>query len=92
MEFMDQSLGQLARRIPGATRVFDAHAFDFCCAANCTLRTVAAASGVDASGCVCWKPARPTQVGRTGAPPATPRWWTTSSRATTLCTASSCPS
>ena len=47
MDLMDQSLGQLARRIPGATRVFDAHRFDFCCAGNRTLRTAATAAGVD---------------------------------------------
>jgi len=47
MDLMDQSLGQLARRIPGATRVFDAYRFDFCCAGNRTLRTAAAAAGVD---------------------------------------------
>ena len=52
MEMIDQSLGQLARRIPGATRVFDAHDFDFCCAGNRTLRTVAAAAGVDADSIV----------------------------------------
>ena len=52
MEMIDQSLGQLARRIPGATRVFDAHHFDFCCAGNRTLRTVAAAAGVDAGSIV----------------------------------------
>ena len=52
MEFRDQSLGHLARRIPGATRVFDAHDFDFCCAGNRTLRTAAAAAGVDASDIV----------------------------------------
>ena len=52
MEMIDQSLGQLARRIPGATRVFDAHDFDFCCAGNRTLRTVAAAAGVDAEAIV----------------------------------------
>ena len=52
MEMIDQSLGQLARRIPGATRVFDAHHFDFCCAGNRTLRTVAAAAGVDADSIV----------------------------------------
>ena len=50
MELIDQSLGQLARRIPGATRVFDAHDLDFCCAGNRTLRTAAAAAGVDAAG------------------------------------------
>lgn len=47
MDLMDQSLGQLARRIPGATRVFDAHQFDFCCAGNRTLRTAASAAGID---------------------------------------------
>ena len=52
MDLIDQSLGQLARRIPGATRVFDAHHFDFCCAGNRTLRTVAAAAGVDADSIV----------------------------------------
>ena len=35
MEMIDQSLGQLARRIPGATRVFDAHDFDFCSGNTC---------------------------------------------------------
>lgn len=47
MDLMDQSLGQLARHIPGATRVLDAHQFDFCCAGNRTLRTAAATAGVD---------------------------------------------
>ncbi len=47
MELVDQSLGQLARRIPGATGVFDAHGFDFCCAGNRTLRSAAAAAGID---------------------------------------------
>jgi len=47
MDLIDQSLGQLARSIPGATRVFDAHRFDFCCAGNRTLRTAAAAAGLD---------------------------------------------
>ena len=48
MNLMDQSLGQLARQIPGATRVFEAHRVDFCCAGNRTLRTAAAAAGLDA--------------------------------------------
>lgn len=48
MQLMEQTLGQLARAIPGATRVFDAHRFDFCCAGNRTLRSAAAAAGVDA--------------------------------------------
>ena len=47
MELIDQSLGQLARRISGATRVFDAHHFDFCCGGNQSLRSAAAAAGVD---------------------------------------------
>lgn len=47
MDLMDQSLGQLARRIPGATRVFNTHQFDFCCAGNRTLRTAAATAGID---------------------------------------------
>ena len=47
MDFIDQSLGQLARRIPGATRLFDAHHLDFCCGGNKTLRAAAAAAGVD---------------------------------------------
>ena len=48
MELIDQSLGTLARTIPGATRVFDAHRFDFCCGGKQTLRSAAAEAGVDA--------------------------------------------
>lgn len=47
-ELADQPLGQLARRIPGATRVFDAHRLDFCCGGKHTLRAAAEAAGVDA--------------------------------------------
>ena len=47
MEMIELSLGQLARRIPGATRLFDAHRLDFCCGGNKTLRAAAAAAGVD---------------------------------------------
>lgn len=47
MNLMEQSLGQLARQIPGASRVFEAHRFDFCCAGNRTLRAAAAAAGID---------------------------------------------
>ena len=47
MEFIDQSLGQLARRIAGATRVFDAYKLDFCCGGSQSLRSAAAAAGVD---------------------------------------------
>ena len=48
MDLIDQSLGTLARTIPGATRVFDAHHFDFCCGGKQTLRSAAAQAGVDA--------------------------------------------
>lgn len=48
MNYLDQSLGQLARRIPGATRLFDQHHLDFCCAGNRTLRTAAQEAGIDA--------------------------------------------
>jgi regulator of cell morphogenesis and NO signaling len=47
MDLIDQSLGQLARRIAGATRVFDDHHFDFCCGGNQSLRSAAAAAGMD---------------------------------------------
>lgn len=47
MNLMEQSLGQLARQIPGASRIFEAHRFDFCCAGNRTLRAAAAAAGID---------------------------------------------
>lgn len=48
MTYLDQSLGQLARRIPGATRLFDQYRLDFCCAGNRTLRTAAQEAGIDA--------------------------------------------
>ena len=47
MSFMDQSLGQIARRIPGATRIFNERQLDFCCNGNRSLRTAAAAAGAD---------------------------------------------
>lgn len=49
MDLLDQSLGQLARAIPGATRLFDAHHLDFCCGGNLTLRTAAESAGADAA-------------------------------------------
>ncbi len=49
MDLIDQSLGQLARRIAGSTRIFDAHQLDFCCGGNQSLRAAAAAAGVDAT-------------------------------------------
>ncbi|MFA9438884.1 iron-sulfur cluster repair protein YtfE [Uliginosibacterium sp. sgz301328] len=47
MDFVDQPLGQIARRIAGATRVFDAYRLDFCCGGNRTLGAAAAAAEVD---------------------------------------------
>jgi len=46
---LDQSLGSLARSIPGATALFDANGLDFCCAGNKTLRAAAAERGADAA-------------------------------------------
>jgi len=48
MDYLNQSLGQLARRIPGATRLFDTYHLDFCCAGNRKLRTAAEAAGIEA--------------------------------------------
>lgn len=47
MPYMEQSLGQLARRIPGATGLFDAYQLDFCCAGNRSLRTATESLGID---------------------------------------------
>ncbi|TCO77351.1 regulator of cell morphogenesis and NO signaling [Plasticicumulans lactativorans] len=47
MNLLDQPLGQLARRIAGATRVFHDHQLDFCCGGKHSLRDAAAARGVD---------------------------------------------
>ncbi|MDQ8021448.1 MAG: iron-sulfur cluster repair protein YtfE [Moraxellaceae bacterium] len=46
---LDQSLGALARSIPGATRVFNEHALDFCCGGKHSLRAAAAERGLDAN-------------------------------------------
>jgi regulator of cell morphogenesis and NO signaling len=48
MNLIDQSLGQLARSIPGATRVFHEHQLDFCCGGKHSLREAAALKGLDA--------------------------------------------
>lgn len=45
MTLMDQSLGQLARSISGATDIFNRYQFDFCFAGNRTLRTAAGVDG-----------------------------------------------
>lgn len=46
---LEQSLGSLARSIPGATALFDANRLDFCCAGNKTLRKAAEERGLDAA-------------------------------------------
>ncbi|MBF6631652.1 MAG: iron-sulfur cluster repair protein YtfE [Comamonas sp.] len=47
MSYMEQSLGQLARRIPGATALFNSYQLDFCCAGNRSLRTATEGLGID---------------------------------------------
>jgi regulator of cell morphogenesis and NO signaling len=41
MTITDQSLGQLARSIPGATAIFHKHQLDFCCGGKKSLRDAA---------------------------------------------------
>lgn len=45
----NQSLGQLATSIPGATGVFHQYKLDFCCGGSRTLAEVAAERGLDAT-------------------------------------------
>ncbi len=45
----NQSLGQLATSIPGATSVFHQYKLDFCCGGSRTLAEVAAERGLDAT-------------------------------------------
>lgn len=47
MSLLDMPLGQLARHIPGATRVFHEYQLDFCCGGRQTLAEAAQARGVD---------------------------------------------
>ncbi|MCW5642005.1 MAG: iron-sulfur cluster repair protein YtfE [Rhodoferax sp.] len=47
MNTLDQTLGQLARDIPGATGVFHAHQLDFCCGGQHRLREAASRKGLD---------------------------------------------
>ena len=48
MSFQDQSLGQLARQIPGATQIFHEYDLDFCCGGKITRREAAQQKGLDA--------------------------------------------
>lgn len=45
---LDRSLGDLARSIPGATRVFHRHRLDFCCGGGTSLREALASGALDA--------------------------------------------
>ncbi|MBK8186521.1 MAG: iron-sulfur cluster repair protein YtfE [Cellvibrio sp.] len=49
MDLLDRSLGQLARKIPGATAVFHQYGLDFCCGGNKSLRIAASEKNVDAN-------------------------------------------
>lgn len=93
MSMVEQSLGQLARSIPGATQVFHEYELDFCCGGKKSLGEAAAQRSLD-----------PTQIEarlialsrnppheRTGARHRPPNSSTTSWRDITTCTASSCP-
>lgn len=47
MSILDQSLGQLARDIPGITAVFHKYQLDFCCGGKQSLRAAASRRNVD---------------------------------------------
>ena len=47
MNMTEQSLGELARTIPGATRIFHTHRLDFCCGGKKTLGEAAGHRGLD---------------------------------------------
>lgn len=43
---LEQSLGQIARELPGATAIFHKHKLDFCCGGGKTLREATAKKGI----------------------------------------------
>ena len=45
---VEQTLGQLASQIPGATRLFRDHRLDFCCGGDQSLRHAASVRGLNA--------------------------------------------
>lgn len=47
MTLTNQSLGELARDLPGATAIFHKHKLDFCCGGSRTLADAAARKGLD---------------------------------------------
>lgn len=46
-DLLNRSLGQLARKIPGATAIFHQHGLDFCCGGNKSLRCAAEEKNLD---------------------------------------------
>ncbi len=48
MTLLDQSLGEIARTLPGATGIFHTHKLDFCCGGDISLREAATRKGIDA--------------------------------------------
>lgn len=48
MDILDQSLGQLACSVAGATRIFNDYQLDFCCGGKYSLRNAAQEKGIDA--------------------------------------------
>lgn len=48
-DYLNTALGDLARRIPGATAVFHANRLDFCCQGHFTLAAAAAKKGISAT-------------------------------------------
>jgi regulator of cell morphogenesis and NO signaling len=46
-QLLDHTLGNLASRLPGATRVFHTFHLDYCCGGQKTLRQAAQESGID---------------------------------------------
>jgi len=47
MNLLDQTIGNIACEIPGATRLFHQHKLDFCCGGGKSLREAAEKRGVD---------------------------------------------
>jgi len=43
----EQTLGSIARELPGAAAIFRRHGLDYCCGGSQTLRAAAAAAGLD---------------------------------------------
>lgn len=52
MTLLDQPVGQLARQLPGATRVFHDYGIDFCCGGRSTLRDSLNGRDIDQAGLI----------------------------------------